>query len=321
MKKNIFWMLAFFFAAAPAAVFADYAQELRDQIADVQKHAANSPNLVYFHDMGIVARKADDAELNDLATEITGTLLLKKMETYVDSEIERINQLYVTDPVAASHGLVELNHFERYYQPTAGYLNTTGGQSFAAELARIRKDVIAQLKEGCLDDNVRAGLVALKKTGLFITEKPEEILSMRDLPPLLDCCLGWKKKIHYENEKEFETDYEKGTLTEEAHLVLQSNPKDLSEAYWTGEWLYHFKGRQGTGEGVSQARFRYRRGEETADLVITNAKVTAAGRMNMPTPVAGDHRTVDVEGKPLHPAAVFVAGAAAFLTGCHEDKP
>ena len=213
-----------------------------------------------------------------------------------------------------------MNRYQKYYQPTDEYLRTTGGQAFSSELARLRQNALDRLKEGCSESAIREGLKAVRKTGLFVTDTPQEISTVREIEDRLDCCLFWHPEIRYREEQAFKSEYEEGVLIQEAHFSLQTNRRDDKEALWAGEWIFRFKGREGTAEGVSPAKLRYRRGEETASLTIGTSRVTSVGRINMPIPLSGDFRTVEVQGNPIRPEAVFSEKQAVPLMGCREIR-
>ncbi len=293
----------------------DYSAEIESQVKQTRARYANSMSLEYFHDMGIIARKADEAELTDLTARILREYLIKPMSDYVEQEIAQINELYLSDAYKASERMSVLNHFVRYYQPTQEFLNTAAGKALAGEFILMQKSTLDGLSAACDDLSLQQGLKTILMTGLFQTNSTQEINNLRGLTREVECCLSWKTAIHYEYSQPFETDYEQGSLTETANLKLQSNPKNLSEARWSGDWIYKFKGREGTGEGLSQAILTYKRGSETADLVITASKVTSAGRMNFPRSLAGEPRTVLLKGKPLLPAIVM-SGQQMDLNGC-----
>jgi len=312
------WLSCLLLFQIPA--FADYEQDLRDQISEIKKRHRVEMDRTYFRDMGIVASKADDAELNLLATEIVSSLLFRASDQYVQEEIDLINRLYPRDGYKASNRMVELNRFERLYQPTEEFLSTTGGQTFSAELVQLRSQVLDFLGGSCSEYMTVLGLQALRKTGLFVTNRSKEIAQMRELTQELNCCLAWKSKIHYYHAQEFRTDYEEGIMIEEAWLKLRSSPRDYSQAKWEGEWIYRFEGREGKGLGKSNATLQYRKGKDMADLVISSAKLTSAGRINLPITPAGDHRFVAVEGSYAFPAALFSNQVVIQLTGCRENK-
>ncbi len=323
--QKVFIRLGVFFACGifflPLSLRADYDEELRDQIQSVQTRHVRFKTLEYFHDMGILARKADEAELTPLTTEIVKSLLLKTMEEYVTGELKHINELYVTDPSAATELLISLNRFERFYQPTEDYKGTTHGQVLSAELARLRGEALLDLAHSCSDDSILKGLHALRATGVFVTNHSEEVSRLQEIASGLDCCLGWKTHLDFQSQKEFENDYEKGVLVEEVHLKLLTNRKNYQRAKWSGEWIYRFKGREGAGEGLSQATFEYLKGSDVAQLAISASRVSSAGRINFPMRLAGEKREVSMAGKPIVPEVNFPnATTPVVLVGCLQAK-
>ncbi len=85
----LFLVFSIFLGVLPAARAA-YEDELRDQIKKVETDYLRTPQMTYFRDMGIIARKADEAELGGLASEIIRVKLLKTMDDYVRSEFGRL---------------------------------------------------------------------------------------------------------------------------------------------------------------------------------------------------------------------------------------
>ena len=324
-KRNFFTSLllltaAFFLLSRQERLGADYASELRSQIREIQGRNTQGLNFDYFHDMGILARKADEAELNDLTAETVHSLLLKKMEEYVQSEIKAINELYESDRYQASRRLEALNQFKRFYEPTGDYLNTTGGQAIHADMIRFRADALAVLEKSCSSETLATGLQAVLKTGLFVTNSAEEIKALQALPPKIECCLSWAPQLSFRDEQSFKSTYEEGKLTYEAHLKLETSRRDYSDAKWVGDWIQHFDGRDGQGEATAQVILQYPKGAETAELAISASRVTSVGRINFPVTLAGEKRTLEIEGKPLAPKVLFSAGHPVSLTGCHNEK-
>ena len=322
MKSQILWIflitLEITFASPLFAV--DYTQELRDQIKQIEQRYSNFFTLDYFHEMGIIARKADEAELTDLATEITRTFLLKPMDGYVQTELKTINQLYEVDRFAATKRLEALNRQERYYQPTEEFLNTASGQALNAELVRFRQGAIAELQNACSDFSILQGIQAIRKMELFRTDHGQEIRDSQALLQSVECCLSWKSKIRHSARQEFKSEYEEGILTQETQLTLETNRRDLQEARWRGDWIYRFKGRDGTGEGIAQAILTHTKGSDTADLVISASRISSVGRINFPVPLTGARQTLEVAGESMNPKAIL-SGQPVSLTGCLEEKP
>ena len=108
-------------------------------------------------------------------------------------------------------------------------------------------------------------------------------------------------------------------LIEDAEFRLETSRRDLNEARWSGTWTYRFKGREGSGEGVSQTHFQYKKGDETSELAISTSRLSSAGRMNFPISVSGEKRTMEIAGSHLHPVAVL-SGIPIALTGCREEE-
>lgn len=315
--KTPFLLIVLFFLS-PLGVHADYASDLREQIQQIQSRSGGKLGFDYFHDMGIMARKADEAELTDLTTETIKSLLLKKMDDYVQAEVKALNELYVTDRYTASRRLQELNQFKRFYQPTEDYLGTTGGQAIHSDMIRFRADALEAFKKPCSNENIISGLQAVLKAGLFITKTPEEIKALQALPPKIECCLAFAPELYFGDTQDFKSTYEQGKLTVEARLKLQSSRRDYSDAKWVGDWIQRFDGRDGTGEATAQAILKYTKGRDTADLLILASRVTSVGRINFPVSLVGETRTLEVQGKPVAPRVLFTGGKTALMTGCKD---
>lgn len=320
MKKKVkiaVYFLELFFLSSQ--VHADYTQELEDQIMKLKLRYSQNLDLMYFHDMGIIARKADEAELQELTITIIRSHLFAPMDEYVGSELQTINDLYPSDSYQASKRLSELLKMNIYFEPSDEFLLTAPGKAIAAEIARNRTEALGQIRAKCSDDIIRKAVQAIRKTGLFFTNSPDEIGDMRDLSQDLSCCISWKPTLQYHFSQSFETDYEAGKMLEDAKLKLVSSPNDLSQAQWTGEWRYTFQGKEGKGEGTSQATLRYQRGDETSELVISSARMNSVGRINMPMSLSGDRQTLEMEGMPIYPEAIFKGQIDLSLAGCRED--
>ncbi|MBN1689306.1 MAG: hypothetical protein JW893_09405 [Candidatus Omnitrophica bacterium] len=317
--KNILVLIIIGLSICPFEGYADYIQELEDQIEAIKEKDVPGFDAEYFHDMGIVARKADEAELNQLNAEIVETLMLKKMDEEIEAELGVIKTLFVTDPYAASRRLQDLQQYQRFYQPTDEYLRATGGQAISGTLSRFRANTLEMIKAYCNEKSILGAIQAIRKTGLFVTNSAEEIVNLRELTRLLDCCLSWKPELVIYWQEKFKTDYEEGILTEKARLRLVSNRRDFVEAKWSGEWIYHFRGREGEGEGVSEAHFRYRKGEDFGSLVISASRVSSSGRINFPFSLAGDRRTIEVENVDIYPIAYFSEDGVYPLQGCRDE--
>jgi len=101
-------------------VFAEYEQEIRDQTQDVlSRYPGGHLDHDYFHDMGIIARKADEAGLNTQTSEIVGSLLYKRMDHHVEKQLEQISRDYEMKRPEASTQLQDLIRYRLYYQPPA----------------------------------------------------------------------------------------------------------------------------------------------------------------------------------------------------------
>lgn len=268
--------------------------------------------------MGIIARKADEAGLNKLATEIVGSLLLTPMDRYVEQQLDLIHRLYKTDPADASRKLNDLNRIDKDYQPTDEFLSTTGGQALSGQLARERKGALNMISLGCSFNMIKQAMKAYRKTGLFVTNTLEEIRSLRSLTEALSCCLNWKTTVHYFFEEEFESEYDAGMQSEEGRLKLQTSPLDWSRARWAGDWVYRFKGREGEAKGVSRATLIYEKGDQPAELKISSARLSSSGRINFPVTLAGDLRSLEVEGYRIFPIAIMPGQRDFALAGCRD---
>ncbi len=321
MKRNfaiLFGLGTFLYSGL---LFADFTEELQDQIRSLKaRYTSIQLDETYFHDMGIIAHKADNAELMDLASEIIRSHLFPKMDEYVKTEWDEINRIYETDSIQATERLKKLIEFRNDLQPTEPFLQTGQGQTIASELMQSRGKLLEAMKQECSGETSLEAIKTFRKTGLFVTNTPQEQRDMRTFTEALSCCLSWKQTIHYKNTKKFETDYEAGTMEEEARLKLESSGADWHEAKWAGEWTYRFQGREGMARAISQANMRFVRGADYADLTISSARVDSAGRMNMPIPLAGEYRNVEVSGERTIPQGAFSALLQIPLTGCQENQ-
>lgn len=311
--------LTFFLAAN--LLFADFEQEIRSQVqALVAQYSAVALDALYFKQMGILARKADDIESNELLTEIVKTHLFQKMDQFVEVELEGIHTLYLADAVLASKKYTDLATYDKVFQPTQEFLNTTPGQALAAELVRYRGNALQTAQRTCQDFALRELIQVYRKTGHFETNRSEEIASVREMKAMLDCCMNWRSEILYQFQRGFFNDYEAGVIRETGVLRLQSDRRDKNHARWAGDWIYQFDGREGNAEGKSQAILTYDKGQETATLTITHARVVSEGRINFPLSPAGELRTLEVEGKNYVPEVLFNKEQMIAVTGCNKDK-
>lgn len=305
----------FLFFGAVLPVFADYTQELQDQIEELKKDYPQ-PRPEYFHDAGILAHKADDAGLYEQATGIVRAHLFMKAEEYVRNEWQEINRLYTAaDSFNATRRLQDLVRPVSYYKPSEEYLKTASAQAVTTELVQLRTQALEALERGCLDHGLLAGILAIRESGFFEAGTPAEIEAMRLLNERLSCCLSWNAEIRLSKKQPFETEYEAGEISEEANLRLESSRTDLSFARWAGEFIYRFTGRDGQGQGVSQGILTYRKGQDQASLVITASRVTSTGRMNFPNAFSGENRTLGVRGNPVNARLAFFEDLVP-MTGC-----
>lgn len=318
MKLKIFWIvsgLLLCFALGEAS--ADYSQELQDQVRKLQSDYPQ-PSPVYFRDAGIIINKADDAGLYDLAAGWVKTLLFEKMAVYVKNQIEEINRLYASgEALKAGRQMQDLLRFERYYLPSEEFLRTAPAQALVTDMVQLRENAMEDFEDGCMDAGVEQGLIAIRQTGLFMMNNPQETESLRKLNQEAGCCLGWRRTLHFKRQDEFKNDYEAGKTVQEGTLRLESSAADMSQARWAGEFLYKFTGREGQGLGTSRAVLVYHRGSEDANMKITPARMTSTGRMNFPHAVSGEDRTLEVIGNPMIPGFKFFEYDTPF-TGCRD---
>lgn len=310
-------LFAFMLFGSSAWASADYAADLRAQITQI-KQKASSQGPDYFHDMGIVVRKADDAGETAIVSEALRGLF-EDSDLFVQKQMDQINDLFEREAFQAGRKIPDLTKPERYFQPSENFLNTALGRALNGDLIQFRANAIESLSKGCTPESTLQGIQAIKKTGLFVTNSPKEIEAMRVLTEASGSCFSWKPEIVFIRTQPFETLYEAGTLTEEAHLRLESSRTDLSQAKWVGDWVFRYTGRDGKGEGVSQAVLTYHRGEDLASLVISTSRVSSTGRMNFPNSFSGEKRTMDTKGTPLHPQVVFF-GKKIELSGVVRKK-
>lgn len=301
---------------------AEYTDEVKSQIQDLQNRYQNKPlDLVYFHDMGIIAKKADSAEINSLTVEIVRTHLLKKMDEFVGEQLKNINLLYHNgNGSEASKLLRGLLEYKNYYQPSEDFLMTGGAKAIRSEHNLFREIAVKSMEEEDSLEAITRGIRAVQQSGLFVTNAGSQFSDMRKLIEKTECSVGWKPTLNYRNEEDFQTDYDAGQVIQEGHLKLQSSGRDLSEAKWVGVWIYHMKGREGALEGTAQATLKFKRGEDMAALNIADSKLNSAGRMNMPMPASSIQKTVEVVSNPISPVAVFDGNIKISLVGCHENK-
>lgn len=308
--------MVLFFAVPPVAS-ADYADELKSQIKDTESQYAAKIEPAYFHDMGIIAHKADDAGLYDLLTDIIKQDLFKKMDASLQDDADDINKLMERDPYTASRMIEQLFKFQVYYEPSKEFLKTGAGQAMEGEEVKLRSEALARFKGKTAEAGLIKGLQAYHRAGLFMTRKKNQDDDLAQLSKKLGCTVGWAHKLRYRYEQEFKTDYEKGTLVEEAELTLQTPADEYVKAEWRGPWLYKYKGRDGEAQGTSEAVLKIRRGAYEGELVITASKLSSTGRFNFPANLSGEQRQVEIHGTGLQPE-VKISETVIPLTGCED---
>ena len=317
MKKAILIFIGLGLLAG-GSLWAGYTEDLQSQIDQARSTFKERPEFIYFRDMGVLARKADDAGLTDLTAKIIRKELLEPMNDFLQIRLEEINQLFASDPLKASRQISELYKFERFFEPSSNFLQTAAGQVLTTALLQERDRALQSLQT-CSRESILIGMQAVRRTGLYVTKSAAEIKSLRELNLAIECCLSWKKELHYMREQPFENTYETGTLVEEGKLRMASSPNNLSEAQWTGEWIYSFTGLEGKGLGVSQAVMNYRKGEDEAKMTISASRVTSSGRMNFPVALAGEQRTLQIVGDAISPWASLY-DIEMPLTGCRDEE-
>ncbi len=314
MKRAAALVLLFLFSF-PVFARAEYVDRLRQQARETGARFTDNTELVYFRDIGVVIGKADGAELYDLLMEISREAN-KKMDMYIEARFKKIEDLLERDPFSAGPVFQEILKFEKYYEPSKDFLSTAPGKAMAAEIARLRQESITRLaKDMVVTENLIKGFQAYRKTGFFMTGTPQEEKDLQDLSARLSCGLSWARKISYKSSQNFKSEYEKGSLVETAELTLQTPGTDLLKAEWRGPWTVSFKGRDGMATAASEATLKVQRGSYTGDLVITPAKLSSTGRFNFPISLAGEQRTVTVQGGGIQPK-VKISEEIMPLSGC-----
>ncbi len=303
---------------------AEYAEQLRKQIDETQKRFPKGPEPAYFHDMGIIARKADDAESYDLVMEIVQTYLFGEMDKFVDSNLKKAVAQTEADPYLAGSYISGLLDFEKYYEPSGEFLNSSAGQAAAANLVRVRQEAFEKISKPKVSvADLAAGFKAYKKTGLFSVKGNAEETDLRKLHEKLDCGVSWARKVNIRLQQEFKTDYEGGIMRQNAELTLQSVASDFTKAEWRGPWIFDFQGRDGVGKGTSTAILKVTRGAYDGDLSISTSQLSSTGRFNFPNGLTGERRVVSIVGNKLLPE-VEIDYKKVSLTGCEpeaEEKP
>lgn len=315
------FLTAFVTAAAltpgPAAR-GEYADQLKAQVKQIESEYAPGAESAYFRNMGIIARKADDSQNYELLALIIKNSLFAKMEFYINEQLKTINELLETDPFAAGKKITALLNTQRYYEPSADYLETSDGKSFAGELARQRQEGAQLLKKNQSVDIVVKGLYAYQKTGLFSIKGKQQETDLNELHKQIGCALGWRKKLSLKTKQKFRTDYESGTVEESMELTLQTPASDYASAEWRGSWIYTYKGRDGEGQGVSEAILKLQRGQYETEILITAARLSSSGRFNFPVNLSPVKRLVSVKPPHLLPRAELFEQTFSLTGG--EDE-
>lgn len=319
-RKAIFAGL--FLAAAlmiSSSARGEYADQLKAQVRQTESEYASGAEAVYFRNMGIIARKADDSQNYELLAQIITGSLFGKMEFYINEQIKIINELLETDSFAAGKKIAELLNTQRYYEPSADYLETSGGKSFAAELARQRQESLVLLKKNPSAETVVKSLNAYHKSGLFSVKGKTQETDLNNLHREIGCTLGWRKKLSLKRTQKFRTDYESGSVTETMELTLQTPASDFAAAEWRGSWIYTYKGRDGEGQGVSDAILKFQRGQYETEILITAARLSSSGRFNFPVTLSPVKRLVNIKLPHLLPRAELFE-ETFLLTGCSDES-
>lgn len=306
--------------AVSSTARAEYSDQLKAQVKETEARYAPGSEAGYFRDMGIIARKADDSQLYDLLTEILNNSLFVKMDEYVKSQLKNIDAQLEMDPYPASSKIEALANTQRYYEPSADFLETSAGKSLAGEMARQRQDALMLLKTNPSADVLAKGFSAYQKTGLFSVKKNQEETDLNNLHKQLGCTIGWKKKLVYRYERHFKTEYEEGTVIEEGELTLQTPASEYAAAEWRGPWLYRYKGRDGEGLGTAEAVIKVTRGQYETEILIGAPRLSSTGRFNFPITLNAVKRLVNIKPPRLLPKAEFEE-VTVPLTGCSDDGP
>ena len=321
--KNKFIFTGFLFCAALIAcgnVRAEYVDQLKTQVKEIEARYTQGSETGYFRDMGIVARKADDSQNYNLLAEILNSSLFEKMESYVKSQMKEIDAQIEKDPYKASSSIEGLVKTQIVYEPSADFLETAEGKGFVGDMARQRQDSLVALKKNPSVESFIKALAAYQKTGLFSIRNAKTEEDLNNLRKQLGCTVGWKKKISFKNEQIFKTDYEGGTVTEDVNLTLQGGAGNYAAAEWHGPWIYRYKGRDGEGLGTSEAILKVQRGQYETELIITAARLSSTGRFNFPVTLNDVRRLVNIEPPRLFPKAEL-DDLEFSLTGCDDEGP
>lgn len=317
--KKIF-LCAFFilgiFRFTPAQ--AEYVDQLRAQVKEAESAYLHSAAPVYFRNMGIIARKADDAQQYELLAEIISQSLFGKMDAYITQELKQIEEMLELDALSASSKIAALLKTERYYEPSADYLETLEGKSYTAELARLRQETAALLGKNLTSENLAKAIGAYQKSGLFFVKGKQPEDDLNALHRKIGCTVGWKSKISFSAQQKFKTDYERGIVTEKAELTLRTPASDYAAAEWRGPWIYGYTGQEGTGQGDSEAILKVLRGQHETEILITAARLSSTGRFNFPVTLTNTKRLVTLTTPLLLPKAEMYDETFA-LTGCEDE--
>lgn len=316
MKKAL--VTAILILCLSPAANAEYADQVRQQVKDTEA-AFPEPNDAYFHDMGIIARKADDAELFPLLVEILRRNLFQKSEEYAKSRFEKAVEVMESNPKDAEAIINDLLKFKEQYVPSEEFLGTADGKALAADMVRMRSEALRKLGGAKASQaNLIQGFQAYRKTAMFYLRTAPETADLQALSRRLGCHTGWARQLRYSQEQEFKTDYEKGSLVEVMELTLQTPATDYSNAVWRGTWTVKYKGRDGIGQAVSQATLTFKGGAYEADLLIEGARLSSTGRFNFPNALSGERRVMLIEGTKIQPE-LEVSGTLVPLTGCEPE--
>ncbi len=306
--------------AVSVNAWAEYADQLKTQVKETEARFTPGSENVYFRDMGIIARKADDSQHYELLAEIINNALFAKMDSYVKSRVKDIDEQLDKDPFQASSKIEALVRTQHYYEPSADFLETAMGKSFAGEMARSRQDTLELLKKNPSVESFIKALSAYQKTGLFSVKKNQEETDLNNLRRQLGCSVAWKKKITYRYEDRFRTDYEEGTVIEEAELTLRTGADEYAAAEWRGPWIFRYKGRDGEGQGTSEAILKVQRGQYETEVLITSARLSSTGRFNFPVTLNSVTRLVNIKPPRLMPKAEL-SEQNFSLSGCSDEGP
>lgn len=317
-KITVIFLCAAFLFSAPT-LDAGYGDQLKVQVREAEQDYSASSASAYFKLMGMIARKADDAKEHVLLGEILNKSLWGKMDAYIQEEVRVINDLFETQPLEASQRLKSLLIFQKHYEPSQDFLQTSEGKGFAGDFARQRQQALEQLNKNPSKETFISALSVYQKTGLFFIKNNQVENDLNQLLRRIGCAVGWRKEIDFKHEQEFKTEYERGTVIQEGKLILQTSADNYAEAEWKGSWIYRYKGRDGVGQGTSEAVLKFKRGGYETEIVIKDARLSSTGRFNFPTPLNAVKRLVEIHPPHLLPRAELFE-ERFNLTGCGEEK-